>query len=175
MTDPRYPIGRYVPQPVSDGSTLSGWIDQVAAAPEVLRAAVQGLDETQLETPYREGGWTLRQVTHHVPDSHLNAYVRFRLALTEDAPTIKAYDESLWAELPDARSGSIDVSLLLLEHLHERWVRLLRELTKADFARTFRHPQAAAPTSLARTLGLYAWHGRHHPAQITTLRATRGW
>ena len=175
MVDPRYPIGLHVPNENPDSATLAGWIDQIAAAPEAMRAAVLGLDDEQLDTPYRERGWTLRQVAHHVPDSHLNAYVRFKLALTEDEPTIKPYDESLWAELPDARTGSVEVSVVLLEHLHERWVRLLRAMKPADFARRFRHPDYGPPVTLARTLGMYAWHGRHHPAQITTLRAARGW
>jgi uncharacterized damage-inducible protein DinB len=174
MNDPRYPIGLYAPVPEPDRATLTGWIDQVAGAPEVLRAAVRGLDDAQLDTPYREGGWTLRQVAHHVPDSHLNAYVRFKLALTEDAPTIKPYDETLWADLPDSRAP-VEGSLVLLERLHERWVRLLRAMSAAEFARTFRHPDVDAPVTLARTLGLYAWHGRHHPAQITTLRASKRW
>ena len=175
MTDPRHPIGKYVPNPSPDASTLAGWIDEIAAAPAGLRAAVEGLDDAQLDTPYRPGGWTLRQVAHHVPDSHLNAYVRFKLALTEDVPRIKTYDEALWAELPDARTGSIAPSLELLARLHERWVRLLRAMSPADFARTFRHPDVEAPMSLAQLTGLYAWHGRHHPAQVTTLRQSKGW
>ena len=172
--DPRFPIGKYVPDPNPDAGTLARWIDEIAAAPDGLRAAVRGLDDAQLDTPYRPGGWTLRQVAHHVPDSHMNAYVRFKLALTEDQPTIKPYVESLWAELPDARTGSVEVSLALLAGLHERWVRLLRAMTPADFARAYRHPESGL-SSLARVAGLYAWHGRHHPAQITTLRAAKGW
>ena len=172
--DPRFPIGKYVPNPNPDAQTLATWIDDIARAPETLRAAVRGLDDAQLDTPYRAGGWTVRQVAHHVPDSHLNAYVRFKLALTEDQPQIKPYDESLWAELPDARAGSIEPSLALLEHLHERWVRLLRAMTPADFAREYRHPESGLQ-SLARVAGLYAWHGKHHPAQITTLRTAKGW
>jgi len=175
MTDPQYPIGKYEPQTRPDAATLVRWIDEIAAAPDTLRAAMRGLDDTQLDTPYRPGGWTLRQVAHHVPDSHLNAYQRFKLTLTEDLPLIKTYDEARWAELPDARTGSIEPSLALLERLHERWVRLLRAMTPADFARAFRHPEVGAPVTLARTAGLYAWHGRHHPAQVTTLRASRGW
>ena len=175
MTDPRYPIGKYVPDPALDAATLARWIDQIAAAPAVLRAAVQGLDDTQLDTPYRPGGWTVRQVAHHVPDSHLNAYVRFKLALTEDEPVIKTYDEALWAELPDARTGSVEPSLELLARLHERWVRLLRAMTPADFARTLRHPDVEGPVTLARLTGLYAWHGMHHPAQVTTLRESGAW
>ena len=175
MSDPRYPIGKYVHQDTPDGSTLSAWIAEVAAAPARLRAAVEGLSDAQLDTPYRDGGWTLRQVAHHVPDSHMNAYMRFKLALTEADPMVRGYDESLWAELPDARTGSVAVSLGLLDHLHERWVCLLRAMTPADFTRTLRHPEMDGPVPLSRMLGIYAWHGRHHPAQITTLRATRGW
>jgi uncharacterized damage-inducible protein DinB len=175
MTDPRFPIGKYVPNPNPDAATLAGWIDEIAAAPNVLRAAVEGLDEMQLDTPYRPGGWTLRQVAHHVPDSHMNAYVRFKLALTEDSPVIKTYDEALWAELPDARAGSVEPSLELLARLHERWVRLLRAMTAADFARAVRYPDNEVPVTLARMTGLYAWHGRHHPAQVTTLRQARTW
>ena len=174
-SDPRYPIGKYVPNPSPDAATLAGWIDEIAAAPAALRAAVQGLDDSQLDTPYRQGGWTLRQVAHHVPDSHLNAYVRFKLALTEEAPLIKTYDEALWAELPDARTGSVEPSLVLLENLHERWVRLLRAMSAADFVRTFRHPDVEGPVTLSRMTGLYAWHGRHHPAQVTTARQSLGW
>ncbi|MEP7027483.1 MAG: YfiT family bacillithiol transferase [Candidatus Eisenbacteria bacterium] len=175
MTDPRYPTGPYVPNPFPDGSDLAAWIDVLAATPARLRSAVRGLDDAQLDTSYRVGGWTLRQVAHHVPDSHLNAYVRFKLALTEETPLVKDYEESRWAELPDARAGSIEPSLALLESLHERWVRLLRALGPADFAREFRHPAYEAPFTLGRTLGLYAWHGPHHTAQITTLRSSRGW
>jgi len=175
VTDPRYPIGKYVPHPSPDAATLAQWIDEIAAAPAGLRAAVQGLDDAQLDTPYRPGGWTLRQVAHHVPDSHLNAYMRFKLALTEDEPVIKTYDEALWAELPDARTGSIEPSLELLARLHERWVRLLRAMTPADFARAFRHPDVEGPMTLTWMAGLYAWHGRHHPAQVTMLRQSRRW
>ena len=175
MSDPRYPIGKYVPHPAPDAATLAQWIDEIAAAPAALRTAVQGLDDAQLDTPYRPGGWTLRQVAHHVPDSHVNAYMRFKLALTEDEPVIKTYDEARWAELPDARTGSIEPSLELLARLHERWVRLLRAMTPADFARAYRHPDVEGPVTLTRTAGLYAWHGRHHPAQVTMLRQSRGW
>ncbi len=175
MPDPRYPTGPYVAVASPDVFTIAGWIDEIAAAPARLRAAVQGLDDAQLDTPYREGGWTLRQVAHHVPDSHMNAYVRFKLALTEEAPLVKDYEESRWAELPDARSGSVEPSLALLENLHVRWVRLLRALTPADLARQYRHPASAAPLTLERTLGLYAWHGKHHTAQVTALRSARGW
>src|SRR6476620_9464894 len=144
-------------------------IARIAAAPEHLRTAVAGLDDAQLDTPYRPGGWTVRQVVHHVPDSHLNAYTRIKLALTEDEPTIKPYEEARWAELPDARTGPIEISLALLEALHRRWVLLLRELQPADFTRQFRHPEHGRAMSLDEVLALYAWHGRHHVAHITSL------
>jgi hypothetical protein len=160
MDDLRYPIGRF-----EGKGELPQWIDEIAAAPSNLRAAVKGLTPQQLDTPYRPGGWTVRQVVHHVPDSHLNSYVRFRLALTEDEPTIKPYDEERWAGLVDARTAPVEVSLALLESLHERWVLLLRSLTPADWQRTFRHPELGVVT-LERSAGLYAWHGRHHVAHI---------
>jgi len=175
MSDPRYPMGHYEPRPTPDADTLARWIDELAAAPGQMRRAVEGLTPEQLDTPYREGGWTVRQIAHHVPDSHMNAYVRFRLALTEDAPTIKPYDEALWAGLPDARTADPALSLALLEALHGRWVILLRALAPADFARTFRHPEHPAPVTLAHPLGLYAWHGRHHAAQAMSVRQARGW
>jgi len=134
---------------------------------------VAGLSEPQLDTPYRPGGWTVRQVVHHVPDSHINSYVRFRLALTENEPTVKPYDESRWAELADSRTAHIETSLALLESLHERWVLLLRSLSPADFRRQFRHPELGA-VSLEKNLALYAWHGRHHVAHITSLRERMG-
>ncbi len=172
--DLRYPIGRFdVSAPVGDAD-LSRAIEDIAAAPARLRAAVRGLSAGQLDTPYRPGGWTVRQVAHHVPDSHLNAYVRFRLALTEHEPTIKPYEESRWAELPDARSAPVAVSLRLLEALHDRWVRLLRSMAPADFDRAFRHPEIGT-VSLRTITAMYAWHGRHHVAHITALRDRMGW
>lgn len=173
--DIRYPIGRFR----FDGDSSSGrrqhWISEIAAAPAQLRAAVAGLTTTQLDTPYRDGGWTVRQVVHHVPDSHLNAYTRIKLALTEDEPTIKPYEEARWAELPDAREGDIEPSLSLLEFLHQRWLMLLRELKPADYDRQFRHPEHGRIFKLSETLALYAWHGRHHVAHITSLRNQKGW
>ena len=139
-----------------------------------MTAAVAGLDDRQLDTPYRPGGWTVRQVVHHYADSHANSYVRFRLALTEDAPVIKPYDEQRWAELPDAKSAPISVSLTLLSALHQRWVLLLRSLDDQTFARTFIHPELGE-MRLDKTLGLYAWHCHHHVAHITNLRARQGW
>jgi len=139
-----------------------------------MRAAVAGLTPERFDTPYRPGGWTVRQVVHHVPDSHMNAYVRFKLALTENEPTIKPYEEAAWAELADSASTPADVSLTLLETLHDRWVRLLRSMTEADFARKFRHPQLGV-VPLDKNLALYAWHGKHHVAHITSLRQRMGW
>lgn len=172
--DLRYPIGPFRFEGEVTPARRETWIAEIAAAPDNLRAAVAGLSEEQLDTPYREGGWTVRQVVHHLPDSHMNSYVRFRLALTEDEPTIKPYAEARWAELVDARTAPIEPSLQLLEGLHSRWVRLLRALTPQDYARTFRHPETGLMT-LDRTLALYAWHGRHHVAHITLLRERMGW
>jgi len=172
--DPRYPIGKYTPPQEATPALRQQAIDSIAGKPAKLKAALSGLHDAQLDTPYRDGGWTVRQVAHHVPDSHLNAYVRFRLALTENQPTIKPYEEARWAELADAKSAPVAVSLALLEPLHDRWVRLLRSLTAADFARTFVHPEHGVRT-LDWMLFLYAWHGRHHTAHITELREQKGW
>jgi uncharacterized damage-inducible protein DinB len=150
-------------------------IDAIAAAPTKLRQAVNGLTDAQLDTPYRPGGWTVRQVVHHVADSHLNAYTRFRLAFTEQNPTIKPYDEAKWAELPDVAATSPEVSLALLEALHIRWVKLLRALTPAQLQRGFVHPEHGRLITLERLLAMYAWHGRHHVAHITRLRERNGW
>ena len=174
MSDLRYPIGRFQPVTSLTQAERVTCIEQIAAAPEGLRRAVQGLDDRQLDTPYRPGGWTVRQVVHHVPDSHLNAYTRFKLACTEESPAIKTYDEARWAELAEARTAPIDVSLDLLTLLHRRWVLFLRTLGPADFARTVRHPEWGAPT-VDFLLAQYAWHGRHHTAHITSLRDRMGW
>lgn len=166
MSDPRYPIGRFsFDGDVSDAARATR-IAEIAEAPRRLRAALAGLTPRQLDTPYREGGWTVRQVAHHVPDSHMNAYVRFKLALTEDAPTIKPYDEARWAALPDTRDTPIEVSLALLDALHERWVALLRAMPPADFSRTFVHPEQGRAMSLDMALALYAWHGKHHVGHV---------
>ena len=148
-------------------------IAQIRAAPSQFRAALEGLDERQLDTPYRPGGWTLRQVAHHVPDSHLNAYIRCKLALTEDAPTIKPYDQAAWARLPDSQL-CIDVSLRLLDAVHERWVVLLDALSESEWERTFVHPEVGL-TRLDQLAALYSWHGRHHTAHVTSLRERMGW
>jgi len=174
-SDPRYPVGPFTFEGPATSAQRSEWIDQIEAAPARLRAAVAGLDEDQLETPYREGGWTVRQVAHHVPDSHMNASSRFRLALTEDCPTIVPYDEAKWARLADARTAPVDVSLRLLEALHERWVPLLRAMTPEDFARGLVHPEHPSGMTLEKLLALYAWHGRHHVGHIEQLRDRLGW
>jgi len=172
--DLRYPIGKFqFPAQVSADDRLL-FIEQIAETPANLRAALEDLTEEQLNTPYRPGGWTVRQVVHHVPDSHMNSYIRFRWALTEDDPTVKGYDEARWAELPDARTGPVEMSLTLLDALHVRWTALLRSLSEQDLARTFRHSELG-PLRLDKVLALYAWHGRHHVAHITTLRHRLGW
>ena len=172
--DPRYPIGKFHDSQHRSAERRQSLIRDLANLPAQLRAAVTGLGDAQLDTPYREGGWTVRQVVHHVPDSHINAYIRTRWALTEESPVIKAYDEVGWAELSDAKLGPIEPSLALLQSLHLRWVMLWRALPEADFGRVFRHPQSGDNT-LARQLELYSWHGKHHVAHITTLRQQKGW
>ena len=172
--DLRYPIGPFEWRGENSEEDRRRYLDEIEQAPGNLYAAIRGLSDEQLDTPYRPGGWTVRQVVHHLPDSHLNSYVRFRLALTEDEPTIKPYDESRWAELADARTAPVEISLAFIEWLHRRWMVLLRSLTPADFARQFRHPEIGV-VSLDRNLALYAWHGRHHVAHITSLRERMGW
>lgn len=174
MTDPRYPIGPFEPPPHLSPAQRVTCIDQIAAAPAALRQAVDGLGPDQLDTPYRDGGWTVRQVVHHLPDSHANAYVRFKLTLTEDQPAITVYDQARWAETAEVAIVPVAVSLALLEALHQRWVPLLRALRPADCARRMVHPEWGTP-SLDHMLALYAWHGRHHVAHVTTLRTQRGW
>lgn len=171
--DPRYPIGKFEAPPSVDAATRAAWIAEVEAAPERLAAAARGLSDSQLDTPYRDGGWTVRQVLHHVPDSHVNAYVRMKLAATEDEPTICPYDENAWVALPDA-TGDVAMSLELLRALHARWVVLLRGLDDASWSRAYLHP-VNGKTRLDRALGLYAWHGNHHAAHVTALRARMGW
>ncbi len=175
MTDLRYPIGEFAWDGVMTDARRAACVARIAAAPGRLRAAVAGLNDRQLDTPYRPAGWTVRQVVHHVPDSHLNAYTRMRLALTEDTPTIKPYDEARWAELRDARSAPIEVSLALLDALHVRWVSLLHGLGPIECARGVRHPEHGRVMSVDELLALYAWHGEHHTAHVTALRARMGW
>jgi hypothetical protein len=173
--DPRYPVGKFERSTTAHTSDeRSTFIDQIAAAPARMRDAVSGLSELQLDTPYRDGGWTVRQVVHHVPDSHMNAYTRVKLALTETEPAIRPYDEAAWAKLNDVRDTPIAVSLTLLEALHDRWVRILRALTADDFERTLFHPEHGVMT-LDSLIAMYAWHSRHHVAHITSLRERSGW
>lgn len=169
MTDFQYPIGTFVPDQNPTPESRAKHIDQIAALPARMREAVNGLTPEQLDTPYRDGGWTVRQVVHHVPDSHLNAYTRFKLALTENVPTIKPYEEAAWARLKDSEVTPVEVSLALLEALHIRWVNLLRSLKPEDFARKLNHPESGVQ-NLDRVLALYDWHGNHHLAHITRLR-----
>ncbi len=174
LEDLRYPIGRFeLPKDISD-EDVRLWIDQIEALPEQLRAAVSGLDDARLDTRYRPGGWTLGQVVHHVPDSHLNGYVRLKWALTEDEPLIKPYDEARWAELGDYRAVPVGASLDFLELLHSRMVALIRSLSREELARRYRYPNGVV-MDLASTLALYAWHGRHHLAHIERTVEREGW
>jgi hypothetical protein len=200
MTDDRYPIGNYAPPENITPEIRKVWIAEIAALPGNFRAALEGLNDDQLDTPYREGGWSLRQVAHHVPDSHLNAYIRFKWTLTEDFPAIKAYDEAAWANLPDVENTPVETSLRMLAALHSRWAVLLENMSDEDYQRAYLHPEflpenfqmsdkaaldvarmkAAGPLPpyiflLERVLGLYAWHGKHHTAHITALRDRLGW
>jgi len=178
LMDLRFPIGKFVRRldatAAIDPNLRLQHIAAIADAPRAFREAVAGLDDGQLDTPYRPGGWTVRQVVHHVPDSHMNAYIRFRFALTEDSPVVKPYDEAKWAELHDAKTMPVEVSLGLLDGLHRRWVDLLRSFSDADFARTLRHPELGLPR-LDQYLEMYAWHSKHHAAHITGLRSRMGW
>ena len=171
--DLRYPIGPFVPPSAPDAAARQDGIHAIAATPARLREAVEGLSESQLDTPYRPGGWTVRQLVHHLADSHLNAYARLKLALTEERPTIKPYDQDAWARLGDS-AEPLTSSLALLDGLHHRWVVLLEGMRPAEFAREWHHPEEGILT-LDWLLALYAWHGRHHVAHITALRERQGW
>jgi len=173
--DPRYPIGRFTAPERYTPESRAAAVTELRALPAAMRAAVAGLDAEQLDTPYREGGWTARQLVHHVADSHLNAYIRHKLAVTEDEPTIKPYSEKAWSELEDARVAGPEVSLALLSALHARWAAFLDTLPASAFDRGFVHPESKRRMSVDWSLAMYAWHGHHHVAQITTLRAARGW
>lgn len=172
--DLRYPVGPFNFQGSLSDKDRQTLIDQIAATPEQMRTAVSGLDDKQLNTEYRPEGWTVRQVVHHVPESHLHSYTRFKLAMTEEEPVIKPYFEDRWAQLDDALTAPIDLSLNLLDALHSRWIWFLRSLKPADFQRTFRHPELGV-VSLDKNVALYAWHGRHHVAHVTSLRDRMGW
>ena len=174
MNDLRYPVGKPDLKQQFTPEERRALFDQIAAAPAALRKAVADLTVAQLDTPYRDGGWTVRQVAHHVPDSHLNAYIRTKLALTEDEPTIKPYDENAWAKLADSRDTPVEVSLAIFDNVHLRWLTLLRSMREEEFARTFRHPEHGVRT-IDWMVGLYAWHGRHHTAHVTSLRQRNGW
>src|ERR1700758_1535088 len=167
MADPGYPIGKFSYSGPLSAAQKKEFLDNIEQTPVRLREAVRGLSEAQLDTPYRDGGWTVRQVVHHVPDSHMNSYVRFKLALTEDGPTIKPYMEDLWAELPEAKSAPIEASLTLLDSLHKRWMLALRGIKPEEWKRNLRHPEMGL-MSLEKALALYAWHGRHHVAHVTS-------
>jgi DinB family protein len=171
LDNSRYPIGRFERPGPLDAAARAGLIDVIEQTPATIRSLVEHLDAGQLDLPYRAGGWTIRQVVHHVPDSHMNMYIRMKLAVTEDMPTIKPYDEGRWAELPDGRSAPIAMSLDLLDALHRRWVTFLRALSEDDFRRRFTHPELGS-VALFEALAMYAWHGRHHAAHIRNALAT---
>jgi uncharacterized damage-inducible protein DinB len=169
----RYPIGHFSPPADHSAAIRTEQIQAVRLLPEQLCAAVSGLSNVQLDTPYRDGGWTVRQTVHHLADSHANSFIRFKLALTEDWPTIKPYDEASWAKLADSKVP-IDGSLTFIDALHQRWVALLESMTEEDFLKGYNHPENGRQ-NLARALAIYEWHGRHHTAHITGLRAHKGW
>lgn len=173
MTDPRFPIGKFHRAAEYTKDQRAQYISDLASLPQFMRNAVHGLSDAQLDTPYRDGGWSVRQVVHHVPDSHMNSYVRFKWALTEDNPLIKSYFEDRWAELADSKQP-VEGSLVLLDRLHERWVVLLQSMDEAAWTRTFKHPENGdVPLSMA--LALYSWHSRHHVAHVVALRERMGW
>jgi uncharacterized damage-inducible protein DinB len=174
IDDQRYPIGQIESRPFSR-QQKEDWIADIRYLPQLIERAVQNLDETQLHTPYREGGWTVHQLVHHVVDSHMNAFIRFKLGLTEDAPTIKPYDENLWVRTDDVSKLPINLSITLLFALHERWVALLQSLSDQQWKRVVFHPEQKKELSLWELLAMYAWHGRHHTAHITALRERMGW
>ena len=174
MEDLRYPIGKYQPELFS-AKQLQEWLIDIKFLPQHLENAVLNLDEQQLNTPYRSEGWTVRQVVHHVADSHMNAYIRFKLGLTEDNPTIKPYNEEAWAKMKDTALIPINVSLTLLHALHTRWMEVLNDIKEEEWNRTVVHPEHGRQMTLWYLLGMYAWHGRHHTAHVTSLRERMGW
>jgi hypothetical protein len=175
MTDVRFPVGRFAAPAVGAYDNLPEWRADIAALPEALRTAVAGLDEAALDTPYRDGGWTVRQVVHHLADSHLNAYTRCKLALTEDHPTIRPYDQAAWANLADGRLLALGPSLSILDGIHARWTMLIDSLGDAELARSYVHPEHQKSWTLGQTVAMYAWHGNHHTAHIRALRDRQGW
>lgn len=175
MTDPRYPIGKADLSIAATPERRRAWIADIAHGPAAMRAAVTGLSASQLDTPYRPSGWTVRQVVHHVADSHANAYIRFKQTLTEERPLVMAYNEAKWAELADSRDVPIEVSLTLLDAVHQRWLSVIRSMPADAYARQYRHPEHGRLYSLDEALNLYSWHSRHHVAHVTTLRTREGW
>lgn len=175
MDNFKYPIGKFERVDKVSTAQREEWIKQIADTPSNLRSAVNGLSAQQLDTPYRISGWTVRQVIHHLPDSHMNGYIRFKLALTEEKPIVKPIVEHRWADLDDYRNTPIEVSLMLLDTLHKRWLVLLSDLRDSQFDHTYTNPESGDTLSLGTALGLYAWHGRHHVAHITSLRERLGW
>ncbi len=172
--DEKYPIGKFEPQPFSEDQKLR-WLDDIKFLPAAVENAILNLDEAQLQTPYRNGGWTVHQLVHHIADSHMNAYTRFKLGLTEDNPTIKTYQEKLWAELDDVKKLPINISLTLLHALHARWYEAIKNLSEEQWNRTVFHPDQKKDLTLWHFLGTYAWHGKHHVVQITNLRERMKW
>ena len=172
--DPRYPTGKYEAQPFS-AEQKEIWLNDIRHLPELLEHSILNLDAAQLDTPYREGGWTVKQLVHHVADSHMNAYIRFKLGITEDNPTLKPYEEKLWAELDDVKKLPINISLTLLHALHARWYEAIKNLPDESWQRTLYHPEHKKTFTLWHFLGMYAWHGKHHVAHITSLREREGW
>lgn len=174
MEDLRYPIGKFTEQPYS-AELLAAWLNDIKSLPLYLENAILNLDEAQLNTTYREGGWTVKQLVHHVADSHMNAYIRFKLGITEQNPTIKPYEEAKWADMPDSLNIPVNISLTLLHALHTRWMEVLRHISQEEFDRKVYHPEHKKEMTLWFLLGLYAWHGKHHVAHITSLRERKGW
>lgn len=172
--DPRYPIGKFEPKPFSEAQKLE-WLADIKFLPSLLEAAVNNLDDHQLQTPYREGGWTVHQLVHHIADSHLNAYCRFKLGFTEDNPTIRTYDENLWAKTTDVENLPVNISITLLHALHQRWYEFLKHFTDTAWHRTIFHPVYQKDLTLWHLLGIYAWHSRHHVAHINMLRERKNW
>lgn len=172
--DPSYPIGKFQPQESYTADEISAFITRIETLPGRIEAAVKGMSDQQLDTPYRDGGWTVRQVLHHVPDSHMNSYIRIKWALTEESPVIKAYDEKSWANTPEVKMP-VEMSIVLLKALHVKWTQLMRSLTPAHLKRAFVHPDGMKKVPLDRLIHLYAWHGDHHLAHITTLKEKMGW
>ncbi len=171
----KYPIGKFSTPVEYSKNLFDEWIKTIEDLPEKLRAEIQHLRDEQLDTPYRDGGWTVRQVVHHLADSHMNAYIRFKLAMTEEVPTIKPYFEDRWAELHEAKHAPAELSVALLEALHKRWVHYLRSLKEEDLKRKYHHPESKKDMELRTILALYAWHSRHHLAHITSLAERKGW